>query len=207
MTSSAFVPTGRHSRMPLSSRKVNQMTWTNSPLILLFVLLTSARPQPLVTRPAKIILIRHGEKPADQDDPHLSAAGVRRAERLVSFIVTDPALSGFGPPVAVFATQSTKHDNGQRTQETVAPLAAALKLPVLTPFLSKDYAALAKQILANPAYAGKTVLICWNHDEIPRLAVALGVKPRPPKWKGSVFDKVYVISYRDRKPTLTSLHY
>jgi len=183
------------------------MTWTKCTPILLFVLLTSASPQQPVTRPAKIILIRHAEKPADQDDPHLSPAGVRRAERLVSFIMTDRAMSGSGPPVAVFATQSTKHDNGQRTQETVAPLAAALKLPVLTPFRSKDYAALAKHILANPAYAAKTVLICWNHDEIPKLAAALGVKPRPPKWKGSVFDKVYVISYRVGTPTLTTFRY
>ena len=33
-----------------------------------------------------------------------------------------------------------------------------------------DYVALAHLILADPAYAGKTVLICWNHEEIPQLA-------------------------------------
>jgi hypothetical protein len=183
------------------------MAWTKGALILLSALLISASAHSPVARPAQIILLRHAEKPADPEDPHLSPAGVRRAERLVPFIMTDPAMSRLGLPVAVFATQSTKHGNGQRTQETVAPLARALKLPVQTPFLGKDYAALAKLILANPAFAGKTVLICWTHDEIPKLATALGVKPPPPKWKGSVFDKVYVISYQNGNPTLATFRY
>lgn len=183
------------------------MVWIKRAIILPFALLSPVTSHPPVAGPAHIILIRHAEKPADSDDPHLSPAGVKRAGRLVSYIMTDPAMVKLGAPVAVFATQSTKHDNGQRTQETVAPLAAALKLSVQTPFLAKDYAALAKQILANPAYAGKTILICWNHEEITELATALGVEPQPPKWKGSVFDAVYVISYDKGKPALATLHY
>ena len=171
------------------------MTWANAVIVLFSALRMPVPSQLPVPRPAQIILIRHAEKPADPDNPHLSRAGVRRAARLVSFITTDPAMNRFGLPVAVFATHTTRHDNGQRTQETVAPLARALKLPVQTPYLGKDYAALARLILANPAYAGKTVLICWNHEEIPQLAAALGVTPEPPKWKGSVFNRVYVISY------------
>jgi phosphohistidine phosphatase SixA len=189
------------------SRKSESMTWIKRPLVLLAVLFTSAHAQSPVAGPARIILLRHAEKPADPEDSHLSPAGVKRAERLVSFIMKDPAMSRFGSPVAVFASQTTKHDNGQRSQETVAPLARALKLQVQTPFRSKDYAALAKLILANSAYAGKTVLICWTHEEIPKLASALGVKPRPPKWKDSVFDKVYVISYQSGKATLATLSY
>ncbi len=167
-------------------------------------------PVPVLSQvlpPAHIILIRHAEKPADSTNPHLSPAGVKRAKRLVSFIASDPAITALGLPAAVFATQTTKHDDGQRTQETVAPLAKSLKLPVQSPYLGKDYAALAKLILANPAFAGKTVLICWNHEEIPQLAAALGVTPEPPKWKGSVFDVVYVISYRDGKATLATSRY
>lgn len=160
-----------------------------------------------VPPPAHIILIRHAEKPADTTDPHLSPAGVQRARRLASFITTDPAMTRLGVPVAVFATRTTRHDDGQRTQETVAPLARALKLPVQTPYLGRDFAALARMILRNPAFAGKTVLICWNHEEIPQLAAALGVSPAPPKWKASVFDVVYVISYRGGAATLSTSRY
>ena len=177
----------------------------NVGIVLLSVLPTLVSAQS--PRPAQIILIRHAEKPPDPENPHLSHAGVKRAGRLVSFITTDPAMTRFGLPVAVFATQATKHDNGQRTEETVAPLARTLKLPVQTPYLAKDYAALAELILATPAYAGKTLLICWNHTEIPPLAAALGVTPEPPKWKGSVFDQVYVISYRDGQARLVTTRY
>jgi hypothetical protein len=177
------------------------------PVLTAMLLVTCHAVQAQASRPAQIIILRHADKPVDPNDPHLSPAGVKRAERLVRFITTNPAMTRFGMPVAVFATQTTKHDDGQRTQETVAPLARALKLAVQIPFLGKDYAALAKQVLTNRAFAGKTVLICWNHEEIPQLSAALGVTPSPNKWKGSVFDQVYVISYHDGHAVLTSFTY
>jgi hypothetical protein len=176
--------------------------------ILLLAAFPTPRPAPWSPpRPAQIILIRHADEPADPNDPHLSPTGVKRAERLVPFITKDPMMSRFGPPVAVFATRTTSHGNGQRTQETVAPLAKALELRVQTPFLARDYAALARRVLGDPAYAGKTVLICWNHTEIPQLAVALGVKPQPPRWKVGVYDLVYLISYHEGKASLATTRY
>ena len=183
------------------------MTWIQGAIALFFAVTTLIPTHSPVARPAQIILLRHADKPADPEDPHLSRAGVKRAERLVSFITTDPVMIRFGLPVAVFATRTTNDGNGQRTQETVAPPARTLKLPVQTPFLGKNYAALANLILTDSAYAGKTVLICWNHEEIPQLAAALGVTPEPPKWKGRVFDRVYVISYDHGKAALATFRY
>ena len=183
------------------------MTWVNGAFVLLSVFLVGVPLDSPVPRPAQIILIRHADKPADPTDPNLSPAGVQRAERLVSFITTNPAMNRFGLPVAVFATRTTTQGTGVRTQETVAPLARALKLPVQTPYLGAEYAALAKLILADPAYAGKTIIICWNHSEIPHLAAALGVTEDLAKWKGSVFDQVYTIGYRAGQAVLTISHY
>jgi hypothetical protein len=193
--------------VPVSGQGGTTLTWITSAIVLFSVFPTPKLAHSPVPRPAQIILIRHADKPADPKNPHLSRAGVQRAERLVSFIMTDPAMTKFGLPVAVFATRTTNDDNGQRTQETVAPLARVLKLPVQTPFHGKDYAALAHLILAEPAYAGKTVLICWNHEQIPQLAAALGVTPEPPKWNASAFDHVYVISYHDGKAALATSRY
>jgi hypothetical protein len=176
-------------------------------LILLFAPMVPACTQSPAAGPAQIILLRHAEEPTDPDNPHLSPAGVVRANALVSFIRANPTMSRFGPPVAVFASKATKRDNGQRSQETVAPLAKALGLPVQTPYLARNYDKLAKRILASPAYAGKTVVISWTHEDIPEFASALGVKPRPPKWKGSVYDQVYVISYQNGNATLATFHY
>ena len=181
------------------------MTWPAVAILLLTVPVQGSVTQSAAQKPAQIILIRHAEKPNNPKDPHLSKAGLERAERLVGFMTTNPVMIKFGSPVAIFATQTTKRGNGQRTQETVAPLAKALKVPVQTPFLGKDYAELAKLILATPAYAGKTVLVCWNHEELPQLASALGVVPEPPKWKGGTFDLVYVISYHAGKAELEQL--
>jgi hypothetical protein len=185
----------------------SSMTVSPAVLAVFSLCLTAMPTHSPVPRPAQIILIRHADEPDDPNDPHLSPAGVKRAEQLVSFITTDSALTRFGLPVAVFATRTTKHGNGQRTQETVAPLARALRLPVQTPFLAKDFAAQAKRILLDPGYAGKTVLICWNHEEIPQLARALGIKPEPPKWEANVYDLVYVITYHDGKAALATSRY
>lgn len=160
-----------------------------------------APPQP--ARPAQIVLFRHAEKPADKANPHLSPEGVRRARLLVGFLTTNPVVNKHGKPVAIFATKTTKDDDGQRTQETVAPAAAALKLAVQAPFVGKDYKRLAKRILGNPAYAGKTVLICWNHDVLSELAAELGVSPKPPAWKGGEYDQVYLITFRGKAASLT----
>jgi hypothetical protein len=176
-------------------------------VILASILLAAAPVRSPIPRPAQIILIRHADKPADPDDAHLSPAGVQRAQQLVPFVTTDPAMTRFGLPVAVFATRSTPEGTGVRTQETVAPLAKALGVPVETPFLGSQYAALASRVLDDPAYAGKTVLICWDHSEIPRLAAALGVTNVSPKWQGSVFDQVYAITYSADRAVLSISHY
>ena len=160
----------------------------------LAVSLSSALPVP-AARPSQIILVRHADKPLDAADPHLSPDGIERAKRLARFLTTDPVMIKYGSPVAIFATQTTKHDDGVRTQETMVPLARALGVQVQTPFLGKEYGALARQILSSSLYNGRTIVICWNHETLPELAAALGVSPMPRKWKGKDFDQVYVITY------------
>ncbi len=63
-------------------------------------------------------------------------------------------------------------------------------------YAKSDYADLAQEILTNLKYQRKTVLICWDHEYIPRLAAALGVYPEPPPWPENVFDRVWIITYR-----------
>ena len=178
-----------------------------SALALLLGFTAPVAPQMLPSGPATIVVIRHAEEPHDPNNPHLSKDGTARADRLVEFMTHDPAMIRLGTPAAIFATQTTNDGNGQRTQETVAPLAKVLRLQVQTPYHGKDYAKLARRVMSDPALAGKTVVICWNHEWIPELAAALGVTPEPPKWKGKVYDQVYVISYKGRRALLTTTRY
>ncbi len=171
--------------------------------VLLLMLFIAA--QALNARPSQVILLRHAEKPSDKADLDLSPQGLERARALVPFLTTSPSLVAKGLPVALFATQPTRHGHSRRPFETLAPLATHLKLPIQETYAAEDYKALAKHILNQPAYEGKTVVICWVHTYLPDLAKALGVKSKPGAWKDKAFDRVWLITFRGNKASLTDL--
>ena len=92
-----------------------------------------------------------------------------------------------------------KHSN--RPIETITPLSQSLKLPINHDFADIETASLAKLVMGGK-YAGKTVLICWHHGEIPHLAAAFGVVGAPKHWDEAVFDKVWQITWVDGVATL-----
>ncbi len=147
--------------------------------------------------PATVLLVRHAEKPPDADESiHLSAEGKKRADALPGLFEASKARPDPLPkPDFVFATESSKHSH--RPAETAEPLAKALDLKVRTPVKNEDFAKLAKHVLTDPKYAGKTVLICWHHGTMPQLARALGATDAPGDWKGSAFDRVWRIDFGD----------
>lgn len=150
----------------------------------------------LFSQPAQIILLRHGEKPDDPVALHLSPRGEERARALVSLLGRNSSLTSNAPVAALFATRVTGHGHSQRTGETLIPLAKDLGLPVLTPHPNERYALLARDILGNRAYLGKTVVICWTHHEMADLAGALGVTPKPGPWKDKTYDRLWLIKPR-----------
>jgi len=156
-------------------------------------------------RPARIILLRHAEKPANESNVHLSRRGEERARALVTFLTTNPALTTNGLPAALFAPKITSRGHSRRAYETLEPLAKHLKLLVHTPYAADNYAALARHVLHDSEYDGKSIVICWVHDFLPELAEALGVRSGPDNWKKSVFDRVWVVSYREHRVSLASL--
>jgi hypothetical protein len=155
--------------------------------------------------PAEVILLRHGEKPPDPDDVHLSPVGEERARMLARYIATTPALTNSGVPSVLFATGWTRRSHSRRPFETLEPLAKQLHQPIRRPFLVEDYARLARQILTSPECDGKVVVVCWVHEFLPDLARALGVTPKPPPWKGHIYDRVWKITWVDHRAQLREL--
>ncbi|MBP3955769.1 histidine phosphatase family protein [Gemmata sp. G18] len=152
--------------------------------------------------PARVIIIRHAEKPDDENARDLSATGKRRAEALAElFQKSDTRPDPLPTPDFIFATKASKRSD--RPVETVAPLAKKLKLDIDSRYANDDYAKLATEMLSNPKYEGKTVLICWHHGNIPELAGSLKVGDVPDKWKDSVFDRAWVVTYEGGKGRLT----
>lgn len=141
--------------------------------------------------PARILVIRHGEKPDDPKNPHLSAVGEMRAAMLAKKLPT------LYPHIdALFATALSRDSN--RPFETIKPLSKVLGLPIDTSFKAKQHAELAAKINGKPKlYAGKTVLICWHHEMIPALVHDdLRQASAPTKWPGeNVFNQIWQIDY------------
>lgn len=152
------------------------------------------RPDAPPVRPHAILLIRHAEKPDDPTDVHLSPTGRKRAEALPDLFAKSAARPDPLPrPDVIFAAAASKRSN--RSAETVAPLAKALKLDVHTKYDSDDYAKLAAELRSDARYDGKTVLVCWHHGTLPELAAALGATGVPEKWKDAAFDRVWVVTF------------
>jgi broad specificity phosphatase PhoE len=139
-------------------------------------------------QPSQVLIIRHAEKP-DDDSIHLSPNGQKRAEALPRlFMKSLDRPVPFPKPDFLFATKMSSH--GNRPVETVTPLARALNLDINAWFKDDEFAQLATELLTNPRYAGKTVLVCWHHGTIPKLAEKLKAEDVPDHWKELVFDKV-----------------
>ena len=152
--------------------------------------------------PARIILIRHAEKPAEERDVHLSEKGRDRAERVVKWLSEGQVLGTNGAPAALYASAPTAKGRSVRCVETLEPTARRLGLTIRVPRSADDYARLAHELLKDDSLRGKNVVVCWVHDYLPQFAAALGVKPEPRKWKGEDFDTAYVITFPDGKASL-----
>ena len=140
--------------------------------------------------PARILLMRHAEKTGDPDDMYLSEAGVRRTERLATYIPET-----FGRPDFIFAASKSKHSF--RSIETMKPLAAALGLKVHHHVEDNDFADLVTMIFSDAQYQGATIVICWHHQKLPEIAQLLGAKPGlcPDPWPLDLFNLILKFDY------------
>lgn len=160
--------------------------------------------------PHEIIIVRHGDKwlkPAakwanrNNKNFTLNAKGMVRSVKLAQYI-----LKKFGRPDYIFATAATDQhgvENSVSDIQTAGPLASLLAdsnphgFKINYPFTAKQYANLGKLLLNQKQYDRKTILIVWNHYNIPALVNSLGVKEALPAWPIDNFDSVYVLKYTD----------
>jgi broad specificity phosphatase PhoE len=162
-------------------------------------------PLPAGALPGTVVMvIRHGEKPDDatsgidangtEDESSLTAVGWDRAHRLVALF--DPARGllrpGLARPKTIYAARANDEGYGQRTRETVEPLADHLGFPVNIGYGKGEEEQLVEHVLTQP---GPT-LISWQHSEIPAIAEAFpGVTPTPPsEWPEDRFDVVWTFT-------------
>jgi hypothetical protein len=159
---------------------------------------------------ATIVIVRHGEKPADGLG-QLSCKGLNRSLALAPLL-----LARYGNPVAIYAPNPAhkKRDKGTayayiRPLATIEPLAIRVGLPVNLDWGMTDIRQLAKALLAQP---GGTQVVAWEHHLVPKLAKELlaalnGKQEEVPDWGDADFDGIYVIRItgqgKDRRATFT----
>jgi broad specificity phosphatase PhoE len=151
--------------------------------------------------PEKLLVMRHGEKSGDPDDPNLTPVGQARAKALPAYIEAT-----FGKPDFIFAATVSRHS--ARPLETVQPLADKTGVRINTDFADQDYGALAKHLRKDLTYAGKLVVICWHHGNIPNLMNALGAAKGsyPDPWPREVFNLILEAKFDARgAPTVQSV--
>jgi hypothetical protein len=151
---------------------------------------------PLSRADTTIVIVRHGEKPA-QGLGQLSCQGLNRALGLPTVL-----LSRYGNPVAIYAPNPAikKIDKGIsyayiRPLATIEPLAIRVGLPVNLEWGMSDISPLAKQLMAQ---ADGTLIVVWEHHYGEKLAKYLlssfgGDPSEIPSWDDADFDSIFVI--------------
>ena len=148
---------------------------------------------------AKIMLIRHAEKPNGDGGPGfmpngaenpraLTQTGWKRANALVGlFNPADGALPK--PPLAKPGSLFASGSESLRPKQTIAPVAAAVNLSIRTFLKGQE-----PQLVAAVKGAEDPVLICWQHEAIPEIAALIrgNADGLPPKWPADRFDLVWV---------------
>lgn len=164
--------------------------------ILAACVLPCLMPVSFVHADTTIVIVRHGEKPA-QGLGQLSCQGLNRSLALAPVL-----LSRYGKPVAIYAPNPAikKIDKGVsfayvRPLATIEPLAIRVGLPVNIDWGMADTSRLAEALLAR---TDGTQVVAWEHHLAEKLAkhllaVSGGNPAEVPAWGDMDFDSIYVV--------------
>jgi len=149
--------------------------------------------------PAAIFVVRHAEKDTiPHENPPLNPAGRARADSLAA------VLRDAGVTVIVTTQQ-------YRTQQTAAPLAAALHItPISVPIDGRkpeEHIRAVADAVRGAAHAGDIVLVVDHQSTLPGIIAAFGA-PRPATMCDVEFSNLYVLlPARADRMHLTRAHY
>jgi hypothetical protein len=147
-----------------------------------------------------LVLVRHGEKPADVDDGQLTCQGQNRAMALPNVLIPK-----YGTPAYVFAVEpkQKQDDSGTdywylRALATIEPTAVAAGVTVNLKFGKSDIDELEAE-LAKAKYQDAVVFLAWEHNELVKLAANIvkhngGNPDVVPDWSSDDYDGIYVLT-------------
>lgn len=137
--------------------------------------------------PSAVLLLRHAEKPDDNNDINLSTRGYSRAGALPSWLIKQ-----FGTPYAIYAMDpSDKSHLTLRPIQTVTPLSETIGVAIDKSYRYGQIHKLVHSVLTNVQNSGRLIVICWEHDEIKDIAKLFGYDAKP--WKSDDFDHLWLL--------------
>ena len=152
----------------------------------------------------RVVIIRHGEKPAEGDN--LSCAGLNRALALPA--VLDQLLPT--PPDYTYVPIIGTNDDSTsqaRMFQTVTPYAVRHNLCVNSDYAVENAAGLAYELRRQRG----TALVVWEHNAISEVTKALGLQEEL-EWPDEDFDSIWLIEFsgggakgKAKHPQLTRL--
>jgi hypothetical protein len=154
-------------------------------LSLLFIPMALAAQKNNHTSSLKVVIIRHAEKPASGSN--LSCAGLNRSLALPKVLDT---LVGIPDYTYIPEINTGKKTSSARMFQTITPYAVQKNLTLNTKYKVSDTTKIAQTILSSKG----TVLLVWDHSNIPGLARNLGLATAP-EWKGSDYDSIWILEY------------
>lgn len=141
-----------------------------------------------------LIFVRHGEKPANSSG-QLTCKGLNRALAL-----PDVLLNRYGKPDFIFAAGPKENKTGSslRALSTIMPTAVRVELPIGIQFHADDIAGLQQELLSDK-YQNSRIFIVWEHKNLDKavkniVAARGGDANLVPKWPGSDFDSIFVVT-------------
>ncbi|MDO7887616.1 histidine phosphatase family protein [Hymenobacter cheonanensis] len=159
---------------------------------------------PPVRRPRvlRVVIIRHGEKPADGDN--LSCAGLNRALALPAVL---DRLLPTPPNYAYVPIIGTNDDSTSQARmfQTITPYAVRHNLCVNSDYAVDNAKGLAQELRRQRG----TALVVWEHNAISEIAKQLGLDEEL-EWPDEDFDSIWTIDFsgggargKAKRPTLT----
>ena len=151
----------------------------------------------LYATPLHVIIIRHAEKPESGSD--LSPEGLLRANALVGLFTNSIISKKYNIPHFLFASMPQHELGSMRSIQTLAPLSFFLNIPIEKSFKRDDWGDLTQEILTDPIYDGKTILIAWPHKKIREIVDGLGCRKFSKKWDDENFDRLWIVNFKDQQ--------
>lgn len=163
------------------------------------------------TPPGTIFIIRHGEKPLAKPPPYtvhadgspdpglhsLTPLGWQRAGALAALFDPEDGhfRAGLALPTRLIAPKYKKEPENERTHQTIQPLADRLGLQIEDKHYAEGDEDDLGTALTKAPYTSDVTLVCWEHEKLYKIAVAICPKGTPipgkDKWPDDRFDVVW----------------